>query len=158
MSNYKLTIELVPSTSWYDNVRSQETQAFWDYLRKQSYNKAGYVCEICGDNGRNQGYNHPVECHEVWEYDEDNLVQKLTGLISLCPFCHKCKHIGLAQIKGEYGLALNHLMKVNNMTEDEAHNYVMDCFDKWEQRSNHKWTVDTEILDLERKWGGFGKK
>lgn len=42
----KLTIELVPSTAWYSNVRSNVTQAEWDVLRKECYKKAGYVCEI----------------------------------------------------------------------------------------------------------------
>ena len=63
MKTYKLTSEIVPSTCWYNNVRSNVSTKEWDYLRKKSYESAGNVCEICGDTGKNQGFNHNVECH-----------------------------------------------------------------------------------------------
>lgn len=100
MNNLKLTIELVPSTDFYSNVRSNVTQKEWDVIRKKSYERASNKCEICGDAGTNQGVKHKVECHEIWEYNDESHIQKLIGLISLCPNCHKTKHAGLAQIKG----------------------------------------------------------
>jgi len=81
----KLTIELVPSTAWYSNVRSNVSKEVWDIIRKKSYAKANYKCEVCGDVGTNQGVGHKVECHEIWHYDDDSHTQTLTGLISLCP-------------------------------------------------------------------------
>ena len=54
----RLTIELVPSTCWFSNVRSNISKQDWDRLRKETYKKANYRCEICGGVGR----NHPVEC------------------------------------------------------------------------------------------------
>ena len=41
-----LTIELVPSTSHYTNVRTILPKKEWDRLRKESYKKANYKCEI----------------------------------------------------------------------------------------------------------------
>ena len=70
MEQYKLTIELVPQTSWYTNVRSNVSKEQWDVIRKKCYAQANNVCEICGDTGKNQGYKHNVECHEIWEYNE----------------------------------------------------------------------------------------
>ena len=80
----KLTIELVPRMCWYSNVRTNVTREKWDIIRKECYRKSNYKCEICGDKGT----THPVECHEIWEYDDVNYVQKLIGFIALCPNCH----------------------------------------------------------------------
>ena len=71
MNDYKLKSEIVPTSCWYSNVRSNVSKKEWDFLRKKSYESAGHVCEICGDTGKNQGFNHNVECHEIWEYDDN---------------------------------------------------------------------------------------
>lgn len=143
----KLTIELVPSSSWYTNVRSNVTPEQWDIIRTKSRVAAANKCEICGDSGLNQGFHHPVECHEVWEYDDKKKMQKLVRLISLCPMCHKTKHIGLAQIQGFGDIVLEHLIKVNNISEAKAKKYIVSSFDTWFKRSEHEWTLDISYLD-----------
>jgi 5-methylcytosine-specific restriction endonuclease McrA len=143
----KLTIELVPSTAWYSNVRSNVTPSEWDVLRKECYKKAGYKCEICSGKGP----KHPVECHEIWEYDDNTCTQTLGGLIALCPSCHQVKHIGLAQIQGNYEKALAHLAKVNGITEDDAKLYVESCFETWSKRSQREWKLDITILESNSK-------
>jgi hypothetical protein len=47
----KLTIELVPKTSWYSNVRSNVSKDEWDKIKKKCYIKANYKCEICNGIG-----------------------------------------------------------------------------------------------------------
>lgn len=84
MRKPKLTIELIPSTSHYKNVRTILPTKEWDRLRKESYAKAKYKCQICGDVGTNQGYKHKLECHEIWHYTSSG-VQLLKELVSLCP-------------------------------------------------------------------------
>lgn len=147
MSDYKLTIELVPRTAWYTNVRSNVSKDEWDRLRKKSYALANNVCEICGDTGKNQGYKHNVECHEIWHYDDTTKAQTLTGLISLCPYCHKCKHPGLAQINGELNIVINQLMKVNNISKDDAEKLIDDAFTIWRERSKHEWKLDISYIE-----------
>lgn len=147
----KLTIELVPKTCWYSNVRSNVTNSEWDIIRKKSYNIANNKCEICFDIGKNQGVNHNVECHEIWQYDDINHIQKLIGLISLCPNCHKCKHPGLAQMKGEEEIVITQLMKVNKMARNEALNYINESFLIWDNRSKHNWTIDISYLEEFKK-------
>lgn len=142
----RLTIELVPATAWYKNVRSEVTKEKWDYIRKKCYRKANHKCEVCSDNGKNQGYKHTVECHEIWEYDDEKHTQTLAGFIALCPFCHKVKHPGLAQINGEMDIVLSQLMKVNSITEEQARKYLTECFEIWEERSKHKWSLCTASL------------
>ena len=138
----KLTIELVPETAWFSNVRSQVSKKEWDILRKDSYVKANNLCEICGGKGR----RHPVECHEVWHYDDDKKIQTLVRLISLCPSCHQVKHIGLAKVRGRYKQALTHLAKVNQWQISKAEKYVNDQFQIWLQRSQFEWTLDISFL------------
>lgn len=137
----KLTIELVPSSSWYSNLRSELSNSDWDKIRKFIYKKNNYKCEIC--SGR--GPKWPVECHEKWDYK--NGIQKLTYLYSLCPDCHMVKHIGLAKIKGNYYKALGHFMKVNNCTIAQAKKYIDIVFDKYHARSRQDWELDISYLD-----------
>ncbi len=92
----RLTIELVPKTSWCHNVRALTDELGWDRIRRQVYRQAGYRCEICGGRGP----EHPVECHEVWRYDDRTRVQLLVRMIALCPACHQVKHLGLANVQG----------------------------------------------------------
>lgn len=143
----KLLIELVPATSWYNNVRSEITSDEWNTIRTKCYSEAGHKCEICSETGKKQGYSHDVECHEIWEYDNKNYIQKLIGFISLCPLCHKVKHIGLAMLKGEEGLAVKHLMKVNGFNKEKAYTYVAESFKKHSEMSEHKWVIDITYVD-----------
>lgn len=138
----KLTIELVPSTSWYNNVRAVVTKSQWDKLRSAVYSQAYSLCEICGGSGS----KHPVECHEVWLYDDKLCIQTLERMIALCPDCHQVKHFGLAEVQGKRDKALKHLMKVNKLTVIEAEDYVKQAFNIWYNRSKNNWTVDISNL------------
>ena len=141
-----LTIELVPATCWYTNARSHVPAAEWDILRRAVYRRANNRCEVCG--GR--GHRHPVECHEVWHYDDVTRVQRLVRLTALCPPCHQVKHIGLANVQGKLPRALNHLAKVNGWSTGEARAYVDEAFERWSRRSAHDWQLDISLLETRR--------
>lgn len=138
----KLTIELVPSTCWFSNVRSEVSAADWDRIRKRVYAEANYLCEVCGGKGP----KHPVEAHEVWDYNDKTKVQKLLRMVALCPSCHEVKHIGFAQQRGFLDRALQHLGKVNGWTLSEALTYTNKAFSTWNKRSQHNWTLDISYL------------
>ncbi len=138
-----LSVELVPRTCWFSNVRDHVTKSEWDKLRKASYEKAGNICEICGGRGE----KHPVECHEVWEYDDEGFTQTLKGLISLCPNCHETKHIGLAGLHGRGEIAKNHLSKVNDWTDEQAEEYLKLVRAIWVERSKHEWKLNFDWLE-----------
>lgn len=139
----KLTVELVPRTAWYSNVRSNVSHRKWDVIRKKCYAAANYRCEIC--NG--VGIQHPVECHEIWEYDDKTSTQTLKGLIALCPNCHKVKHPGLAQLNDEMNLVEKQLMQVNGITNLEAKAAVNEAFVEWERLNQYEWELDISYLD-----------
>jgi 5-methylcytosine-specific restriction endonuclease McrA len=147
MHTTKLTIELVPKTSWYSNVRSNVSKAEWDRIRKKSYENANHVCEVCGDVGTNQGYKHKLECHEIWQYDDQALTQTLTGLVSLCPYCHLVKHPGLAQMNGKLGIVLKQLQRVNQISVEEAGAMLNEAFEIWRSRSKNNYTLDISFLE-----------
>jgi hypothetical protein len=140
-----LTVELVPSTSWYANVRSHLPEEEWDLVRRAVYRRARYRCEVCGGRGE----HHPVECHEVWDYDDEQHVQRLDRLVALCPACHQVKHLGLASVNGRYDEALQHLADVNGWTLEEAGHHADAAFAQWSERSRHEWTVNLGPLESE---------
>jgi hypothetical protein len=144
LEDIRLTIELVPSTCWFNNIRTCVSKADWDKIRKSVYKNSHYFCEICAG----QGQKHPVECHEVWHYDDKVHIQKLERMIALCPSCHEVKHIGLAKVKGRLQYAMNHLAKVNDWNLIQVTRYVSQSFKTWERRSQFQWDVNLSQLSL----------
>jgi hypothetical protein len=138
----RLSVELVPKTCWFSNVRDHVTKGEWDKLRNASYERAGNICEICGGRGE----KHPVECHEIWEYDDDDSTQTLKGLISLCPVCHEAKHIGLAFLHGRGEMAKKHLSKANNWADEKTEQYLKLVRAIWLERSKHEWKLNFDWL------------
>lgn len=148
-SNPKLTIELVPSTCHFSNVRTTISSKEWDKIRFISYAAANNKCQICNDSGKNQGYNHNVECHEIWHYDDKNHIQKLVGLISLCPTCHQVKHIGRAIAIGKQSVCYAQLRKVNKWTQEQIDDHVNKSFEIYKERSKYEWKLDISLLEKE---------
>jgi predicted amidophosphoribosyltransferase len=138
----RLTAELVPSTCWWSNLRSNTPRSQWAKCQAFVRTRSGDRCEVCGGRGP----QWPVECHEVWGYDDTTHVQTLTGLIALCPACHEVKHIGRASAIGNLAPALSHLMAVNGWTGDQATDYLDGVWDTWRARSKHQWTLDVSWL------------
>lgn len=139
-----LTVEIVPKTCWFSNVRSHVDKQTWDVLRRRTYRKAKNRCEVCGGRGP----QWPVECHEIWHYDDENRVQKLTGLTALCPSCHEVKHIGLANVNGRGDIAAAHLAKINRWTSEQTAAYLKNVWEIWAERSAHSWQLDLSFLEL----------
>lgn len=141
----RLTIELVPRTCWFDNVRSAVSSSDWKRLRQQTARTAGWKCQICGGKGP----RWPVECHEIWHYDDDRQCQTLTGLIALCPSCHEVKHMGFSGLRGKKDEAVAHLALVNGWSLQGAFDYVDEAFDVWRERSRHAWQLDITWLETQ---------
>lgn len=136
----KLTIEIVPSTSWYNNLRSILPREKWDEIRKYVYSGFNNKCQACSSNSK-------LHCHEVWFYNDVNHIQKLSGFVALCERCHHIKHIGLAGIlasKGEldFEKLIKHFMKVNNCDRLTFIKHKNEAFKTWEERSKYEWQID----------------
>ena len=139
MKDLKLRFGLVPDGCWRANLRSALPKALWDKLRKAAYARAGGRCAVCGRAGR-------LEAHEVWEYDDEKHIQKLAGIIAVCPACHQVIHIGRTSLLGKEKEAQAHFMKVNGCTQSEYHAALGEANRIHAERSRHEWTTDLSAL------------
>jgi hypothetical protein len=140
--NRALSVELVPKTAWGANLRSVLSEEEWDYVRQSVYKAANYRCQVCGGYGT----NWPVECHEEWEWDDEDHIQRLVGLVALCPACHRVKHIGLANHYGKFEEAVNHLMEVNGWNQEQAIDHIHQAEIDCHRRSAWTWELDLSWL------------
>lgn len=136
----KLTIELVPESCWYNNLRHIVPPAAWDHIRRQVYAACDHRCSICGAKGR-------LHCHEVWAYEDATRVQRLDGFLALCESCHHIKHLGLAGIlasqgKLDYDRLVAHFLRVNHCDRAAFERHRAAAFAQWEERSHYEWTLD----------------
>lgn len=138
----RLSVELVPATAWWSNVRSNVTRAEWERCKTFVKERSGSRCEICGGRGG----RYPVDCHEIWEYDDEQQIQTLVGLVALCPPCHEVKHIGRALKLGRLERAMTHLATVNGWSWERTDRYVALQLQIHALRSTHPWSLDISYL------------
>lgn len=150
----RITIEMVPFEMHGYNVRSRLNDYQWKQIchviNKEANPSGNYKCVVCGENGRLQGFNHPVECHEVWDYDSFHRTQRLVGILSLCPMCHKVKHIGLADKQGYGGRAKQHIAKHNKWTMATVDKYIRQAKKNVKRKSGKRWVLDLTYLNQDK--------
>jgi len=137
-----LDIELVPKSTWYQNVRSAVSKQAWKELR------ALYLklqCQYCG-------YKGILHLHEIWYFDDVNHVQTLKGFVTVCNMCHHIKHLGLAGLLGQrgdidYDRVIKHYCRINECTLEDFIADRTEAFKLWEERSACEWTFDLTYLD-----------
>ena len=131
-----LVPEMLPVQTWELNLRTQLSEAAWDRIRRHIYKSAGWTCEICGKReGR-------LEAHEQWSLHNETGVQELCGILALCPFCHKCHHLGIAKRLGMLPAVKQHMLQVNNWNTAQLDAAIVEAYELWEQQSAWPWVVD----------------
>lgn len=148
--NPKINIELIPYEAHGFNVRSRLRKDQWERICKVIHRKtakSSLRCQQCGESGLTQGFSHPVECHEVWEFDENKKTQKLVGMVSICPLCHKAKHIGLADKMGYGEQVRKHMAKYNRWSREQVDNYVAHAKQLVKRRSGTNYNLDLTYLN-----------
>ena len=138
--NLKLTAELVPESCFYSNWRTAVSGDNWDIIRKRAYADAKMQCAGCGTASK-------LNCHEVWEYDDEFLTQTLRGFTALCDSCHHVKHLDFTQIlsaKGQldYMDVVAHFCRVNKCTISDFRKHEAAAFKQWRERSAKQWKTD----------------
>ena len=141
LEELRLTIELVPSTCWFNNLRTRIPRVAWDKLRKKVYAQYHHRCALC------QAQNVRLNCHEIWQYDDTLYIQKLEGFIALCEMCHHCKHMGKAALLAGAGKldiekVIDHFMRVNQCSREVYEEHARRAWDTWKARSEHEWTTE----------------
>ncbi|EKD98127.1 MAG: hypothetical protein ACD_23C00570G0002 [uncultured bacterium] len=141
----RLYIDMIPTTAWYSNLRSILTPEEWQAVKIQTATAAHHHCQACG----NQGGRHPVECHELWNFNYDTYTQVLTRTVALCPDCHRATHFGLARVKGYADAAKAHLMKVNGWSQADVALHIINANDEFQERNCIDWILDARwVLDF----------
>ena len=166
--------DLIPSTTWFNNVRSCISSYSWDKLRHKIYERVDYKCECCGiDCKNNRLYEPPefvtetinasssdfdgeiernkwntirIEAHERWQYDFLNQVQKLVRIVALCHRCHTSTHMGLANLRGLHRLAYEHMKKVNNWDDKKLEQDCKERSDLYRRASLVNWKLNIDII------------
>jgi hypothetical protein len=138
-----LRVELVPKTSWYADLRELLDEDTWQRISSEVAQRAGDRCEICGGRGPR---HRPVECHELWRYDERVRVQALVRIVALCPACHTVQHMGFANMHGGGTQARAHLARVNGWSLARTDAHIAEAFRLWAQRNQGPWILDLEGL------------
>ena len=146
-----LFVDLIPATSWFDNVRSAVSERDWYRIRHMVYRRAGQRCEACGA-GADKAAGIFMEAHERFAYQigvgAASGAQVLRRLICLCSRCHQVTHFGrtsLGRPQAEDS-ALAHLMAVTGMDVGQARAHVAEAFRVWDERSQREWAVDLGML------------
>lgn len=131
---------MLPTTAWEANLRTELTDKEWGRLRKFTYQAAGYTCVACGSRGEPH-----LEAHEAWHF-EKNGIQRLVGLLCLCPTCHKIKHLGFANRLGVLPQVISRLRWLNDWSEEDVAREIKVAKDLSERLSTRKWTLDLSFL------------
>lgn len=140
MDQLKLSMDLVPQVQWYQSLYRSMPQTEWKRIRSDVVKSQNGRCAICGSLGK-------LYCHEVFEYDDQKLVQRLVGFLAICGLCNGVKHFGRSQqlaAEGKIDLedVIHHFMKVNSCTREDFDRHKAESFAMWRERSTRKWIID----------------
>jgi hypothetical protein len=144
-SGLRLTMELVPLTAWGQGLRNRLKRSQWEKLRQEVFDKFKGKCAVCGASLRY------FVCHEVWEYDDRDRIQKLRRLESLCWMCDRVKqHFGNTEMlimEGAWKPSLldrlvRHFMRVNDCDIETFEGHKAEAYEKWGERSTYEWKLD----------------
>lgn len=152
----KLEFQFIPRTMSGINARNKCPKEQWDMARFACYQRAGYICEVCGQVGP----KHPVECHEYWEWNKQAGIQRLVKLIALCPKCHQAVHLGhtiskLAPVRSSGGMLmanevylniLLHVCSVNGWTLKQTRANLAIASRLHNERSKQVWKLDVSLV------------
>ncbi len=137
----ELHIELIPEGCWNINLSTNLKRNEWDKIRKKIYKKQSGKCHICNEKSY-------LDAHEVWDYDEENHIQKLKDIVGVCKKCHNAIHFKRAQRTGFQDEAVKQLMKVNYWDISYVIDETVKAKEDYDRRSQIKdWTLDISMLE-----------
>jgi hypothetical protein len=137
----KLYIDMIPKTSYFNNVRSIFNECDWNLIRHYIYERVNNRCECCG-----RKRSKYLEAHERWEFNEETKTQKLVRIIALCKLCHSATHYGHSKRRKNMDNINMHIKKINNFTDEELQTHIKDAYKTWNERNKIKWELDFSII------------
>jgi len=138
-------VDLVPKPSWGKKVSTILGEKEWRNIRKRELNRARNRCEICGYEGESR----ELVCHEVWEYDDADHVQKLRGYKVVCRGCSLIYHLGYAASNELANEAIEHFSKLTGLGFQEGRELLnskyRELIQMYKERSKHDWKIDVSL-------------
>lgn len=140
LRRYKLWGNLIPTKTWYNNLRRIVPASEWTIVRKAAYEYANHHCLICGTT------NVQLHAHEAWSFNYQEAHQQLVGILALCEWCHYCQHLGHAGIlidekKLDEKKLADHWCRVNKLPEEEFKRQKELAFRLWRLRNRFPWKL-----------------
>lgn len=119
----KIIPVLVPKPLWRINAHALLAKETWHRIRCDTFARDNHLCVICGQR-------LPLECHEVFSYDDTTGIALLKKLESRCTDCHACNHLGRLrkQSPEEFKQALIRIGSINKMRPGEVILLVKEAF------------------------------
>jgi hypothetical protein len=145
--NYKLKLVpvLVPRPLWGINAHDLLDRDSWQCMRHDTFSRDNFHCFICEQK-------RPLECHEVFSYDDVTGTATLVRLESRCADCHACNHLGrlLKRNRDGFKKALKRIGALNRLNPPEVISLVEQAFQVHKTRTR-PWQMKV-AEDLLRKY------
>ena len=142
---HALCIYFAPKSCWCRNIRYAIDPNDRERVETFVFTRAKHCCELCKVCTK-QG--SPLVLQARWDYDvsDNSHVQRLVRLMAVCSECHDVTHFGKSSMNGKKDQALNHLKKVNRMTDTEVKEHVDASFHKRREMDLYTWKLDLSLL------------
>ena len=137
MQELKLTPHLVPKPLWGKSAANLLKRADWERIRHEALQAARRACQVCSASESAGALN----CHELWDYDDEHSTATLVGLRIQCRNCDSAVHMGRAVKRGLGNAAIAQLVKVNVIGPREAKMLYRSAMDQWRQRNKKQWRI-----------------
>lgn len=137
MQEFKLRPHLVPKSLWGKSAANLLKRADWERIRREALQAARHACEVCCDTKPAGGLN----CHELWDYDDEHGTATLVGLRIQCRNCDGAVHMGRAVKRGFGAAAIAQLVKVNVIGPRDAKMLYRSAMDEWRRRNKKQWRI-----------------
>ena len=139
-----LRLELVPQ-SCCSGLREQLPPRDWVRLRDELLVATRHCCQACGVSN---GPERPVNCQEVWDYDDVPHIQRLERMVVLCLRCRRIRYLSRNSLDNpplDEG-PLAHLAEVNGWDEDTTYRHLQEALALYDERDRYSWRTDLTAL------------
>ena len=138
-----LRADRLPSTVWGSNLRAFLPRAGWQSLSRQTTERAGRKCEVCGMQAPAA---RTLDCNELWSFDAETSTQSLLGVIALCEWCHLTQHSGRAANLGRAEHVIDVLAHINRWSRQRAWRDFDESAERFRSMSRIEWDLDVSLL------------
>lgn len=139
----KLTVEILPRTQYFQFLHTEVYEQQWNYIASLCYHRASGVCEYCSSD-ENLVY------HTAWKFENETKTATVAGVELMCGKCYQAKSIDNLFIKPKaHDDLISHLIKVNEMSFNDAKNAVAQAYKDCIERSKVLWVMD---VSKQQKW------